>query len=679
MQKSTVPIILLLISVFSLRVSAQQEESNNLVNFFEMDLEELMEIPIVTAASRLPNETISPTSPITIITAEDIHYSGLTSIPEILQFYCGVDVLQIERRRYAIGIHGLHETFSDRTTLLINGRAADNPVYGGPDFQGLPILIEDIERIEIVRSPGSAAWGANALTGVINIVTKKPEDIIGGMARSTINEFGDSYTQLRLAEKKDNWSWRISAGYEDLKSSEDAIEGTADYKSFVPALNPLMGFNTYVARDFTRNRRIDTEVYNNISDATILSLGLGHTHIDSGDFELGGYYPREDIREDHIRSYIRLDHDYENSNSIHLQWSGKFWNTNWPMTGQFSTRQHEFEGQYNFAPKNDHQVSIGSSFRWDHINSDVSSGKPQQARLRGDPLDEYNIGLFAIDKWEMTNRWTLESQLRGDWYSGTHIDWSGRLTALYALDQAKEHILRFSAIKAFSAPLSELRKVTMRRIPMGGGLFVVNVTAPSSLDNEETFSFETGYTARLSKTVRFNTNTFYQQFNKLIGYRKTMNGFNQIFAYADNIDGADAWGADCEISIDNKWGKISTWYTYNEFRTDRSNQDFNAFLPARHKVGMRFRRNITSDLIFNANYTYTDITRGNPETMNNDVNVSNRLDLTIAKSFFKNTGEIMVGVSDLFYKTHDPIRESIEYTGHEVPGRTFFVSMLFKN
>ncbi len=678
MRKLVVVPALLLVLIFNLKLRAQQEDAEAIKELFNMSIEELMEVTVVTAASRLPQKSDELSSPVTIITDEDIHYSGLTSIPEILRFACGIDVLQIDRKRYAIGIHGLHETFSDRTTLLINGRAADNPVYGGPDFQGLPLLIEDIERIEVVRSPGSAAWGANALTGVVNIVTKKPADVPGGMAKTTITEFGDSYTHLRWAEEHTKWSWRISAGYEDIKDSEDAIDGTADYKSFMPGINAMIGFNTFKTRDFTRNRKIDTEAYYDISDMKKLSFGIGHTHIDAGDFELGGHYPRENIREDHFRSYIKLDQNSKSGNSSYLQWSGKLWNTNWPMAAQFSTQQHELEGQYNFASKNGHNASIGTSFRWDHIDSDTSSGRPQQARISGVPLDEYNVGLFAIDRWEVSDRWTIESQIRSDWYSGTRADWSGRLTGLYNIDQAKKHILRFSVAKAFSAPLPELRKASSTLIPMGGGLFLLNVTAPGNLENEQLICLETGYTAKISKTLFFRADTFYQQFNKLIGYRLTRNIFNQVFAIADNIDGADAWGGDIELAIDRDWGRISSWYSYNEFKPDRKNQDFAAFMPARHKTGLRFRHRFKSDWILNTNYTYTDMTRGNPSTGNNDINASNRLDLTISKTFNKESGEIMVGVSDIFNKTHDPVRQSNEYTGHEIPGKTFFISLQLK-
>ena len=326
-----------------LQCFAEQDNTYRPQDLFNMPLEELMKVSVVTSASRQPQKIGQLTVPVTVITAEDIHYSGLTSIAEVLQFAPGVDVLKIDRIRYAIGIHGLHETLSDRTTLLINGREADNPVYGGPDFLGLPLMLEDIERIEIIRSPESASWGANALTGIINIVTKKPQDVQGTFGSTTISEFGDSYSHLRFAQKKDKWSWRVSGGYQNIESSDDAIDGTATYKSFQPALNPFMGFDDFHARDFARVTRFDSEAEYTDSEATKLHLGFGHSHIEGGNTEFGGYFPKKDIREDHIRSFTRLEHQFDDGTTAHLQWSGKFWNANWPSVSQFDTAENQFE------------------------------------------------------------------------------------------------------------------------------------------------------------------------------------------------------------------------------------------------------------------------------------------------------------------------------------------------
>ena len=89
-----------------------------------------LEVPIVISASRQEQKITETSVPVSVITAEDIHYSGLTNISEILQFTPGVDVLKIDRSSYAIGVRGLHGVITDRTQSMVNGRLADNPGFG---------------------------------------------------------------------------------------------------------------------------------------------------------------------------------------------------------------------------------------------------------------------------------------------------------------------------------------------------------------------------------------------------------------------------------------------------------------------------------------------------------------------------------------------------------------------
>ncbi len=388
-------------------------------------------------------------------------------------------------------------------------------------------------------------------------MTKKPADIPGGTAKTTVTEYGDSHTHLRWAEVRPNWSYRVSAGDEDVRSSEEAIDGTADLESGAPPLNAPMGFDTFEARDFSRNLRIDSEAFFDLSDATKLSVGLDHTHIEPGDFEVGGYYPQENIREDHLRSYTKLERYLDSDRSVSQQWDGKYWDANWPMGMHMTTQQHEFETQYSFTHHKEHQSSVGTSFHWDHLDSETHADRPEEGHLTDVPLDEYDVGFFAIDRWELSDRWTVEGQIRSDWYSGTGADWSARLTALTSLDASKNHMLRFSAAKAFRTPLAQLRKVSSTRIPLGGGLYLVNLTTPNSLDNEQVYCLESGYTAKLSHRLLLQIDTFYQRFKDLIGYRQTSNEFGQLSVTPDNIDGAKAWGSDLELALDTSWGRVA--------------------------------------------------------------------------------------------------------------------------
>ncbi|MFA6186068.1 MAG: TonB-dependent receptor plug domain-containing protein, partial [Phycisphaerae bacterium] len=362
-------ILLCLISCISSQAIAggkdpNNKDPNNKEDLFKMSLEELMEVPVITSASRQPQKMGQSSAFVSVITAEDIHYSGLTSIPEILQFTPGVDVRKFDRRRYGVGVRGLFSRTSDRTLVLVNGRYANDSVFGSPDWAALPVLIEDIERIEVVHGPSGASWGANAATGVINIITKKPKDVLGGFASTTISQFGDSYTHLRMAEKKDAWSWRVSAGYEDLKDSDQA--GAGKYRSGQPSLNGLMGFpDSFAANDFMRSWRFDSEAEYQVSEETKLSFGVGHSNFEAGSSELVGYLPQRDDMTSLTRAFMRIDHIFDNGTTGYLQWYGNFLRSHWQNTVEkYTSYDNHLEGQLNFTLADRHNISIGGDVSW---------------------------------------------------------------------------------------------------------------------------------------------------------------------------------------------------------------------------------------------------------------------------------------------------------------------------
>ena len=652
---------------------AERDDTYDSNELFNMTPEELMNVSVVSA-SRQEQKITQASVPISVITAEDIHYSGLTSIPEILQFTPGVDFYKANRYWDVIGIRGLHDMFSDRIQTLVDGRLVDNALFGGQLFCTYPVMIEDIERIEVVRGPGGAAWGANALNGVINIITKKPEDVLGGFASTTITEFGDSYTYLRYAEKKDDWQWRVSANYEDMESSDEAL-GNASEKSFYPALNNLIGFDSYKARDSARPFRFDSEAIYDAQDDTKISFGTGYSGGTLGDFEFEGFFPRQNNRFEQVRPFVRIDGEHGDESSSFLEWSGDFETENFKSLLIADTKDNSLTGQYNFAPANGHHVSIGTNLRWTHINT--GADYDQQVVFEKEPFDEYWAGLFAVDSWEVTDRLTLEAQLRGDRYSATEItDWSGRLTSLYALDEGKDHIFRLSVAKAYRSPLLALRELSDHEISVGGGLYLFNINRPDDLKNEETLSLEAGYTGRLAQGVTLRFDNYYQRYSRLIGYDTMTDGSGLNYLTADNIAGADAWGSELELAFQNKKGKLSVWYAYNDFQEDRDRQDVRACLPAKHKAGLTGRLFLADGWTFNANYKYTDTTLDNPLSWI-DSSISHRLDLTISKKIDKGRGELTFGVSDLLNKTIEPHSGAGNITANEMPGRTFFARLQF--
>jgi iron complex outermembrane receptor protein len=143
-------------------------------------LEDLMNVEVTSVSKS--EQTLSRTaSAIFVITAEDIARSGATNIPDLLRMVPGMDVAQINANTWAISARGLNDEFSNELLVMVDGRTVYLPTFGGVFWDVLDMPLDDIERIEVIRGPGGTIWGANAVNGVVNIITKKAADTHGGL------------------------------------------------------------------------------------------------------------------------------------------------------------------------------------------------------------------------------------------------------------------------------------------------------------------------------------------------------------------------------------------------------------------------------------------------------------------------------------------------------------------
>lgn len=146
----------------------------------ELSLEALMDVT-VTIASR-KEEKLSETAAATyVITQEDIRRSGVTSIPEALRMVPGINVARLTSNIWAITARGFNNRFANKLLVLMDGRTLYSPIFSGVFWSVQDTVLEDIERIEVIRGPGAAIWGANAVNGIINIITKTAKDTQGGL------------------------------------------------------------------------------------------------------------------------------------------------------------------------------------------------------------------------------------------------------------------------------------------------------------------------------------------------------------------------------------------------------------------------------------------------------------------------------------------------------------------
>jgi iron complex outermembrane receptor protein len=185
----------------------------------QVSIENLMNME-VTSVSRKEQKLSQVAAAIFVISPEDIRRSGATNIPELLRMAPGLDVAQINANTWAISARGFNLQFASKLLVLIDGRAVYTPLFGGVnwDTQGVPL--EDIERIEVIRGPGGAVWGANAVNGVINIITKKAGETPGILATGGGGTQALEFGTLRYGGKiARSTSYRIFTTYQNNNHS----------------------------------------------------------------------------------------------------------------------------------------------------------------------------------------------------------------------------------------------------------------------------------------------------------------------------------------------------------------------------------------------------------------------------------------------------------------------------
>jgi iron complex outermembrane receptor protein len=182
----------------------------------------------ITSVSRKAERLSQAAAPVFVISQEDIRRSGLSSIPELLRMVPGVTVAQIDANTWAITARGFNEYLADKLLVLIDGRTAFDPLSSGVYWDVQDTVLEDIERIEVIRGPGATLWGANAVNGVVNIITKKAKDTQGSLVTATGDSAKGGQAAIRYGgELGDRGYYRIFAKSVGQDSFTDALGNQA--------------------------------------------------------------------------------------------------------------------------------------------------------------------------------------------------------------------------------------------------------------------------------------------------------------------------------------------------------------------------------------------------------------------------------------------------------------------
>jgi iron complex outermembrane receptor protein len=165
-------------SLLAFVAPARSHTQPSLEDLAKLSIEELMNIE-VTSVSKREQKLSRVSAAVFVITQDDIRRSGSTNIPDVLRMVPGLDVAQIDGSAWQISSRGLNSQFADKLLVLIDGRTVYSPLFAGVYWDVQDVPLEDIERIEVIRGPGASVWGANAVNGVISIITKGAKETQG--------------------------------------------------------------------------------------------------------------------------------------------------------------------------------------------------------------------------------------------------------------------------------------------------------------------------------------------------------------------------------------------------------------------------------------------------------------------------------------------------------------------
>lgn len=235
-------LIILLAFIFGFNQGYCEAQNNRqqALNYLKnLSIEELASLE-VTSVSKTSEKLSDADAAIYVITSEDIRRSGLTSLPELLRMVPGMQVASIDGNKWAISARGFNAWFADKLLVLIDGRSVYTPLFSGVYWDVQDLMLDDVERIEVIRGPGATLWGANAVNGVINIITKRAEDTQGGLLNIGSGNYEQVFGSSRYGGKVGDKLWyRFYAkyfnrddfkGYKNIDANDNWQQGRTGFR-----------------------------------------------------------------------------------------------------------------------------------------------------------------------------------------------------------------------------------------------------------------------------------------------------------------------------------------------------------------------------------------------------------------------------------------------------------------
>ena len=591
-----------------------------------------MSVQVVVTASRKQERLDTVPYAISVITKDDIRAAGARSVPEALRLAAGVDVAELSYGNAAVSPRGHQGFLSRRVLVLVDGRQIFDSLFGGTVWGAWPFQLEDVERIEVIRGPAGVTWGANAMNGTINIITKDPTDQLGTTIRLSGGSRGAQTEYIGHAFRDDKLRLRLSGEFE-------GSDGFAQGGSWLGGLED----------DYKSGRMSLYAVYEqNPHDTLTLSAGSG---VLDGGFPrtpLGGFGWRRNPGAQASFVSGRWSHRIEKDNTLELTaYINDFYASPGLPQIDYRYQQFAFQLSHSLRPSEDHTLSWGMDTRADLL--DASNSDPQM--LTRSFVSTGILGLYVQDEWRFAPQWSLNLGGRVDYEFYGGFQPSARASLVRKLSDTSQVYAAVS--RAFQMPPVGLRFV---EFPLLNGLAWAE--GNRGLDVETLLAYELGYRTKLFDRLQLSLNIFWHEYDDSTTLSPRLGPPGLLTMDLDNRAASSLYGAELEARypVSKKLTLLAT-YTHQQldWRSSAAFHDTDMVSPPRNKAMIGVRYSATDDLHLSSHLYYVDaVTAPNVDFpfIARNIDPYLRWDLRAEYEFWKDAASVAVGVRNLLDDSH---------------------------
>ncbi len=567
--------------------------------YFDMDIAELMQLTI-TSVAKTPQNLSDAAAAVFVITQDDIHRSGVTSIPEALRMAPGLQVARVDSNKWAITSRGFAGNFANKLLVMIDGRTVYSPAFSGVYWDAQDTLLDDIDRIEVIRGPGATVWGANAVNGVVNIITKKAGDTQGGLVSLGGGTHDQLLTGLRygtaLGEDTHGRAYISYHKQDSFQLHDTGEDANDDWDSL------RTGFRLDGGQVEKNTWTLQGDFYSNDENQTLdpfWTANPPYLSVAKDDFETSGWniLGRWQTELSQTSSWtVQAYYDYTNRDEVVMEQTHRTFDLDLQYQSKLGTRNSLVIGlgyrSVDADFDNTFQVSVDPAKRSENLYSGFIQ---DEIMLASDCL-----WLTLGAKWEHND------------FTGNEFQPSGRL-----LWKATDKQTVWAAVSRAVRTPSEMEEsgvITMAVIPtIPPDITKLTLGGTEEYGSEKLIAYEAGYRWLALANVSLDVAIFYNDYDKLQTTDFVQPRSFTELAFSNKMSGS-TYGL--ELASDWKpanWLKFQFGYTYlgvdleiGANSTSANLPDITAAISPKHQFSIQSAINVNKDLQFNLWARYVD-------------------------------------------------------------------------